>query len=304
MKLLYLSEGAVCAAICACFVGCASDGDGPDVPVNGRTVTVLEYNPAPGQFVNEIPEYTEGDTYETILGKVQRHIDCGELVSLGAFGGSITFAVNPPIKTRPDGKEFRVLGNAFVNGQTDGGWYGSSEPGVIQVMEDVNGNGRPDDGEWCTITPDCAVSGVLTVTYTRHAEGDDNNHYIAWCASDGTSGWLNRVEAYHRGELFPGWLPAGVHTVTVSGLCLADNAVYDEPTKTWRLFAVPNTADSYANNDDRSLVSISSARRSDGSAAALESVSFIRVHTGVLKCNGILGEESTEVAGIEVRDAG
>ena len=48
---------------------------------------VFEYCPAPGQFVNELPEYTEGDTYQDILSKVTEQI-AGDrtpgLITLGA----------------------------------------------------------------------------------------------------------------------------------------------------------------------------------------------------------------------------
>ena len=50
---------------------------------------VLEYNPAPGQFVNTMPQYEEGDTYATMLQKVEESIAGTNrtLISLGAWGG-------------------------------------------------------------------------------------------------------------------------------------------------------------------------------------------------------------------------
>mgnify|MGYP003558105282 FL=1 len=32
---------------------------------------VFEYNPAPGQFINTMPEHEEGDTYQTMLRKAE-----------------------------------------------------------------------------------------------------------------------------------------------------------------------------------------------------------------------------------------
>ena len=55
--------------------------------------TVYEYCPAPGQFVNAMPEYREGDTAETMRQKAEEAI-AGKMqsgVSLGAYGGYITF---------------------------------------------------------------------------------------------------------------------------------------------------------------------------------------------------------------------
>ena len=53
--------------------------------------TVYEYCPAPGQFVNAMPEYREGDTAETMRQKAEEAI-AGKMqsgVSLGAYGGYI-----------------------------------------------------------------------------------------------------------------------------------------------------------------------------------------------------------------------
>lgn len=51
---------------------------------------VYEYRPAPGQFINELPEYEEGDTHASMLEKVAENL-CGEerpgMISLGGFGG-------------------------------------------------------------------------------------------------------------------------------------------------------------------------------------------------------------------------
>ena len=51
---------------------------------------VLEYNPAPGQFINTMPEYEEGDTYQTMLRKAEDAIagTSRSLISLGGWGGS------------------------------------------------------------------------------------------------------------------------------------------------------------------------------------------------------------------------
>ena len=54
-----LSVVALCTAICAPVVEAAS-------PFVSK---VYEYRPAPGQFVNELPEYESGDTYQSMLEK-------------------------------------------------------------------------------------------------------------------------------------------------------------------------------------------------------------------------------------------
>ena len=55
---------------------------------------VYDFCPAPGQFVNTMPEYEEGDTKETILKKVEENISGTNdvMISLGGYGPSfLTF---------------------------------------------------------------------------------------------------------------------------------------------------------------------------------------------------------------------
>lgn len=109
---------------------------------------VYEYMPAPGQFVNELPEYFEGDTAEDIISKVEEQI-CGDrqpgMISLGAYGGYVVFGFDHSIVNVADAYDFKIYGNAFIGSQTAGG--GSCEPGIVMVSVDANGNGVPDD-EW------------------------------------------------------------------------------------------------------------------------------------------------------------
>ena len=64
------------------------------------------------------------------------------MVSLGGWGGYITFGFDHPVENK-DGYDLQILGNAFyMSGSTE---YGSSEPGIVLVSRDENGNGLPDD---------------------------------------------------------------------------------------------------------------------------------------------------------------
>lgn len=102
---------------------------------------VFEYMPAPGQFVNTMPLYEEGDTQETMNRKVLEAIGNNNrgLISLGGWGGYVVVGFDHTIENREGLCDFRVLGNAF------GDEGGSSEPGIIMVSVDANGNGLPDD---------------------------------------------------------------------------------------------------------------------------------------------------------------
>ena len=66
---------------------------------------VDEYRPAPGQYVNDVPEYEEGDTEADMIRKCNERIAGlspidAHLVALGGWGGYITFHFDHPIVNR------------------------------------------------------------------------------------------------------------------------------------------------------------------------------------------------------------
>ena len=76
---------------------------------------VAEYCPAPGQFVNEMPKYEEGDTYADILKKTEECISGTNdvMITLGAYGGYVTFAFDHTVINVPGENDFRIWGNCF-----------------------------------------------------------------------------------------------------------------------------------------------------------------------------------------------
>ena len=97
---------------------------------------VFDYLPAPGQFVNKMPVYEEGDTHEDMVAKVAEKIT-GEnsgFITLGGWGGYVTFGFDHTIVNVAGKQNFRIEGNGFTN---------SSEPGIVMVSYDANGNGEP-----------------------------------------------------------------------------------------------------------------------------------------------------------------
>ena len=93
---------------------------------------VLEYRPAPGQFINE---GFDCQTMEEANAYAEERFNKKLYVSLGSFGGYITIKMPKEIKNRK-GYDFGIIGNPFS---------GSSEPGIVWVSEDANGNGKADD---------------------------------------------------------------------------------------------------------------------------------------------------------------
>lgn len=78
---------------------------------------VDEYVPAPGQFVNTLPEYEEGNTAFDMVQKCTDALADNRrgLVTLGAYGGYITFHFDHPVANVAGQKDFAIWGNTFYD---------------------------------------------------------------------------------------------------------------------------------------------------------------------------------------------
>lgn len=258
---------------------------------------VLEYCPAPGQFINNIPMYDKGDTYNDILQKVQESISGTNDVpiSLGGFGGYVTFAFDHTVMNVDGEKDFRIWGNAFYELTNPGSRGGSSEPGIVMVSLDVNCNGEPDD-PWYELAgseyykPETCHE--YSITYTRAGNEDD----IPWVDSEGNTGVIEH-NMFHAQPYFPQWLENG--ELTFSGSRLADNTVDKSGNGTYyALYAYPwGYADNHPNdNEELNSFDIGWAVDTNGQKVYLPGVDFIKVYTGVNQSSGWLGESSTEIS--------
>ena len=131
---------------------------------------VDEYRPAPGQYVNDIPEYEEGDTEADMIRKCNESVagrsildPDAHLIALGGWGGYITFHFDHSIANIPGKRDFAVWGNAYQE-MRNLVFGGMNEAGVVMVSKDVNGNGLPDD-PWYEISGSCDVDSVGKVVY-------------------------------------------------------------------------------------------------------------------------------------------
>ena len=62
-------------------------------PVHNR---VIDYVPAPGQFVNVLPEWEDGDDSEAVAAKALQYMtEEGYYISLGAWGGYCLLYTSP-----------------------------------------------------------------------------------------------------------------------------------------------------------------------------------------------------------------
>ena len=79
-----------------------------DVAVHSKYIKAVdEYRPAPGQFVNIVPEYEQGDDAVSMAQKCTERLANNErsMVCLGGYGGYITFHFDHSI-ANVQGKRF------------------------------------------------------------------------------------------------------------------------------------------------------------------------------------------------------
>lgn len=250
----------------------------------GHVDRVFEYMPAPGQFVNLMPQYEEGDDAQTMAQKCLEAFQSGEMITLGAFGGYVTVGLRSTIHNL-EGKDFRIDGNAF---------NGSSEPGVVWVSSDENHNGLPDD-KWYEIEGSEQKAGRsvadYTISYTRPAHEDD---HTPWTGSDGRSGSVLHNKS-HSQYYYPLWYESDA--VEFTGTLLPDNMTQENDIWIMKSFEY-GYVDNLTNNTENALFDIEWAVNPDGTPANLESIDFIRIQNGVIGCNERTGELSTEVSTI------
>ena len=178
-------------------------------------VSVIEYCPAPGQFVNTLPIIESEDN---VLQKAQQNLERGSMISLGAFGGYMIVKFDTPL-ANAEGNDFIILGNAFAT---------SAEPGVVMVSRDANQNGIADD-RWYEIAGSEYARSTKNYKITYYRPTAENNaseeaieEYIRWSDNQGNSGWLTK-NTTHKQSYYPTWIEAD--SLTFSGTLLPDNAI-------------------------------------------------------------------------------
>ncbi|MGV8962655.1 MAG: PKD-like domain-containing protein [Candidatus Saccharimonadaceae bacterium] len=269
---------------------------------------VLDYLPAPGQFVNKIPKYVEGDTHEDMVAKAATNLvgKDARFITLGGWGGYVTFGFDHTIVNVADKKDFRIEGNAFPN---------SCEPGIIMVSYDANVNGKADD-EWYEINGSGNLTAENEEWYQLAVDnGNDVNtyrdfemtyyrpevettvvlkDYIRWTNNKGKEGYKEK-NAFHRQSYYPLWIKED--KIIFKGIRLAESGIDESGQGSY--FVLKGFkfgyVDNHPNNNDGSTFDIDSAVDKDGKKVNLPGIDFVKVYTGVDQENGWLGESSTEI---------
>lgn len=280
------------------------------LPLRSQYITeVLEYVPAPSQYMNAAP-WSAPSSPSSIIGTVH-----GSL-SLGAFGGYVVFRFEEAVENAPDhpfGVDFTIFGNPIPN------W---SEPGIVSVMKDENGNGLPDDTWYELAGSDHNFSSTVrsySVTYDN--PGTDSATDVPWTDNLGHSGYIAANSFYQQPyyplqDSFPGisqdrytlsgtMIRSTVDTGFASGIYSLKRAFgyVDNQFRGTAPYTVPdNPYTATKENAGGDAFDISWAVDAEGNYVELDRVHFIKVHCAVNDGAGWLGQISTEITGAAVVD--
>lgn len=273
---------------------------------------VYDFCPAPGQFINTMPEFVKGDSPESIRKKAEENISGTNdvMISLGGYGGYVVFGFDHTVINVKDKKDFMILGNAFYSDlpeyQEKKG--GSCEPGIVMVSFDFNQNGLPDD-EWYELAGSEYFKPETTKDYRITYDRPDPNKkpepdmsqqwsdatYISWKDNQGASGYIAK-NIYHTQSYYPGWIET--NALTFEGTRLKNNAIEESGVgKYFVLYSYPwGYVDNHPNEHrDLNSFDIDWAVDKAGNKEWLPGVDFVKVYTAVNQYCGWIGETSTEI---------
>ncbi|MBR5086562.1 MAG: dockerin type I repeat-containing protein [Muribaculaceae bacterium] len=311
---------------------------------------VYDFMPAPGQFVNNTPLYNDGEPRDSVIARASCAI-CGYttitsdeiempdgsiltvndttitampgMISLGSFGGYVVFGFDHPVVNVEGEYDIQIFGNGFqANNTTTSG--GSSEPGIVMVSRDVNGNGIPDDPWYELVGSEYnnpKTQKHFTITYYKPDDSQFgplgmnqyHNQYIRWTCNSVDSlqeGYI-RKNYWHTQSYWPQWTEG--ETLTFEGTKLPCNAVDESGIGNYWVQSffdwgyVDNRSDEHygygtnatgitAENLNKGF-KIEWAVDDDGNPVDLRKIDFVKVYCAMLQDCGWIGEESTEVCG-------
>lgn len=284
-----------------------------------QTIQVLDYMPAPGQFVNTLPAADDEMTQDEVNEACEEQLNNDYLVHLGTYGGSITMKFDHKVENKP-GSDLYIKGNGFYADSDPSGSPlrgGSIEPGIVYV-------GVGDDwrtAKWYELAgSEYYTSEIHDFKITYHKPTAEKgaatlpassyDKYIKWECSwtdkDGTrrdSTGYHQKNTYHKQSYWPLWYKE--ETMTCQGGKLPNNAIDQSGNGTyWVQYMYSNDAYGYvdacaATDSVGCSFDIDWAVDETGKHVALDHVDFIRVVCGIFQYCGWLGETSTELAAVK-----
>ena len=264
---------------------------------NANWNKVFEYTPAPGQFINELKTGGfDGSqiTPQAAVVYAENRLSAGNWVSLGGFGGYIVVGFDHSIDNT-DNYDFAVVGNSFS---------GSSEPGIVWVMQDENGDGLPNDNWYELLGSDTESASTIknyAVTYYRPS-GEQMS--VQWTDNQGNLGKIDYLKTFHNQDFYyPNWINENSYTLRGTRLAARN---YDKsgngsnwilPEYNWGYVDNFSSTDRTSTNSKANRFDISNAIDVNGNLVELDFIDFVKVQTAVNSKSDWLGEMSTEVVG-------
>lgn len=269
---------------------------------------VYEYMPAPGHQVNGysvVGDFIhDGATMEEACDSVLTNFQKVFMVSLGGQGGYVIAGFDHNVTNSQGDYDLLIKGNPYSY---------QSEPGIIWVSKDDNGNGLPDD-EWYELKGSEYGTENETLNYEiTYYKPTAPKQDIEWVDNQGGSGVIPYMESWNQHDSYwQDWVPTetdaeGREFHTFCGSRLKDTHTYvdgytNEPPFDWGY--ADNNGDDYRRLPDSIVTTamgcykISNAVTSTGAPANLPYINFVKVQTAQTGCSPNLGEISTEVYGI------
>lgn len=263
---------------------------------NAQWNKVYGFLPAPGQFVNE--NYS-ASTMEEAITYAEGRLNSEAYVSLGGFGGYIIVGFDHSIANDGD-YNIQIKGNSFA---------GSSEPGIVWVMQDENGDGLPNDTWYelkgCETDKGTTIQDYAVTYYKPEATGMS----VQWTDNQGNNGMIDYLGFHTQDYYYPLW--AESETITFRGTCLPASNRETSPGYwyngefDWGYVDNFSPVDRLTDNINYSAAAngnhfkISHAIDYNKNEVDLDYIDFVKISTGVNCKSGWLGEVSTEVFNVK-----
>jgi len=284
-------------------------------------VEVVEYAPAPGQFVNDVDFNDPFRALGPPVGGGTVDPNHESVVTLGGFGGYIVLRFDHVVEDHPlnpYGMDFIVFGNAhWVGNDPNRRW---AEAATIEIAHDEDGNGMIDNGEMWYVIPGSHI--VDPGAQWSMQVWDDNPNtetppeFVEWIPAGQTGSWntfgyllpqtvfggivLQNPSLDGRTDAIYGY--ADLSPTLAQGDWDGDNVI-DDP--------VAEPEDFYTRPDDPLTVGLSpgcgggdafdiawAVHPATGEPAGPTGFDFIRITTAVNATLGFLGEKSAEIDGV------
>jgi hypothetical protein len=260
---------------------------------------VYEFMPAPGHQVNGYTygaSFPDNYTMEQACAHVLSTWSKMYNISLGSCCGYVIAGFDHSVDNSGGDWDLLIKGNPY-------GYQ--SEPGIIWVSQDENGNGLPDD-TWYELAGSEYGTENSTYEYAiTYYKPTKRQSATKWVDNQGKSGIVPYMSDWNTKDYYwQDWVPTDENNShTYFGTQLRDQSSYSNGTST-----IPPYAWGYTDNEssidyiyDEKVglaighYKISNAKTFDHKDANLKYIDFVKIQTGQIGYTTNLGDISTEV---------